>query len=78
MYINPAVRHTIDFSSSDLLAERIMALLFFWQSQHRSIMGFMTINFGRYFVHISQDVVPSLAMEYFAHTALFVVFEGRS
>ena len=59
---------------------------YFWQSQHRSVMGFMTINFGRYFLHISQNVVyfanlklvPSLAVEYFTHTALFVVLEGMS
>ena len=72
----------------------LISLLICWRSElwHYYFSGkaniyllcrFMTINFGRYFLHISQNVVyfanlklvPSLAVEYFSHTALFVVLD---
>ena len=47
---------TFDFSWSDWFAALIIATLFFWQTQQRSLMGLSTMMWGTSFCHISQNV----------------------
>ena len=71
---------TEDFSASGLLAALIIAVLFFWQTQHRSLIGFMTMMYGVSWRHkevkveyatgvISVSTVDSL---YWFHTAYII------
>lgn len=45
-----------DFSSSGWFAALMMAMLFFRQTQHRSLMGLVTMMCGSMRCHISQNV----------------------
>ena len=62
---------TVDFSFSERLAERVMAVLFLWHTQHRSLMGFITIMYGRSCRHSWVNV------EYAAALIKLVAAAGR-
>ena len=47
---------TSDFSSSGWFAALMMAMLFFWQTQQRSLMCLVTMMWGSMDCHISQNV----------------------
>lgn len=74
------------FSSSLMLALRIIAVLFCWHVQHRSVIGRATITWGRNFFQIAQKHEYDTALKervaavcwYSLHTAAFVVVDGRS
>ena len=53
---------TCDFSDSGTFADLITTLLFFWQSQHRSDIGFMTVMCGVSCLHNEQKVVYAAAL----------------
>ena len=53
---------TCDFSDSGVLAALIIALLFFWQTQHRSDKGFITVMCGVSCLHSEQNVVYAAAL----------------
>ena len=72
---------------SKLFADRTIALLFFWQIQQRSVIGFVIIMFGKYFCHIllnaeidgNLSVSAALALTYSKYTAFLVdVLDGKS
>ena len=49
-------------SDSGVLAALIIALLFFWQTQHRSDKGFITVMCGVSCLHSEQNVVYAAAL----------------
>lgn len=77
---------TTDFSSSGLFAEREMAALFCWQTQHRSLIGFMMTMLGRSWRQSSVKVeyatermeLAEAASMYSSQMACFDVLDGRS
>ena len=44
------------FSTSGLLAALRTIVLFSWQVAHRSVMGFMTVRSGQYFLQMEVNV----------------------
>lgn len=48
---------TLDFSSSGVFAALIIALEFCWQTQHKSVIGFMTVMWGVSFLQVVQNVL---------------------
>ena len=56
------VLFTCDFSESGVLADLMIALLFFWQTQHRSDKGFMTVMCGVSCLHSEQNMVYAAAL----------------
>ena len=56
------VLFTCDFSESGVLADLMIALLFFWQTQHRSDKGFITVMCGVSCLHSEQKVVYAAAL----------------
>ena len=52
-----ACAFTCDFSDSGVLATLIISRLFFWHTQHRSDIGFMTVMCGVRCLHSEQKVV---------------------
>ena len=61
-HVGDAYVFTCDFSDSGVLAALIIALLFFWQTQHRSDMGFITVMCGVSCLHSEQKVVYAAAL----------------
>ena len=47
---------TSDFCSSGWFAALMMAMLFFWHTQHRSLIGFVTMIWGRNLCHMLVNV----------------------
>ena len=56
------VLFTCDFSESGVLADLMIALLFFWQTQHRSDKGFIMVMCGVSCLHSEQIVVYAAAL----------------
>ena len=81
------VLHTLVFSASGLLAARTMIWLFCWHMWQRSVIGFITVSKGQYFLQIMVKVEYFTALtfsaldeasRYFCHTEYLVVLDGRS
>ena len=49
--------------SSDVCAALIIAVEFCWHTQHRSVMGFMTVMWGASFLHSVQKVLYAAALK---------------
>ena len=56
-YSSICVCLTSDFAVSGLFAALIIAVLFFWHTQHRSLIGFLTIMVGISCLHRAIKVV---------------------
>ena len=68
---------------SRLFADRTIAVLFLWQIQQRSVIGFVMIMFGKYFCHILLNAETDGNLSVFAplalmYTALLDELDGKS
>ena len=64
------VLFTCDFSDSGVLAALIITLLFFWQTQHRSDKGFITVMCGVSCLHSEQNVYAAALSPVSSRTSL--------
>ena len=68
---------TSDLCSAGVFAALMMAVEFCWHTQHKSVMGFMTVMWGASFLHSVQNVLQAAALNpacsqaslYCTHTA---------
>ena len=70
MYYRDTRRH-LDFCSSGVFAAHMMATLFCWHTQHKSVMGFMTMSTSSQIVLYAAALkeASSQASLYSTHTA---------